>query len=55
MDRKNPRSDENSFLESSRRDFLKSATTVAAGLAVPMALEAEPAAELPTVSLGPHR
>jgi hypothetical protein len=55
MDSKNPSSDENSFLESSRRDFLKTATTVAAGLAVPKALAAEGAGALPTVSLGPHR
>ena len=55
MGSKNPSSDENSFLESSRRDFLKTATTVAACLAVPKALEAEFAGALPTVSLGPHR
>jgi hypothetical protein len=55
MDRKNPGSHDNPFLESNRRDFLKSATTVAAGLAVPKALEAEPPGALPTVSLGPHR
>ncbi|MFZ0962577.1 MAG: twin-arginine translocation signal domain-containing protein [Terriglobia bacterium] len=41
--------------ESSRRDFLKSATTVAAGLVVPMALQAETADLLPRVMLGPHR
>jgi hypothetical protein len=42
-------------LESNRRDFLKGATTVAAGLALPKALEAETTGALPTVSLGPHR
>jgi hypothetical protein len=41
--------------ESSRRDFLKSATTVAAGLVAPRALAAEPADLLPTIALGPHR
>ena len=41
--------------ESSRRDFLKSATTVAAGLVAPQALEAATADLLPTVMLGPHR
>ncbi len=55
MDSKKPSSDENSFSESSRRDFLKTATTVAAGLAVPKVLEAEADGALPTVSLGPHR
>jgi len=39
-----------------RRDFLKGATTVAAGLvATPAARAEEPAALLPTVALGPHR
>ena len=41
--------------ESSRRDFLKGATTVAASLVVPAALQAEPAGLLPTVMLGSHR
>jgi hypothetical protein len=41
--------------ESSRRDFLKSATTVAAGLVVPKALQAETTDLLPTIMLGPHR
>jgi len=41
--------------ESSRRDFLKSATTVTAGLVAPKALAAEPADLLPTIMLGPHR
>jgi hypothetical protein len=41
--------------ESSRRDFLKSATTVAASLMVPAQLRAESSNLLPTVSLGPHR
>jgi hypothetical protein len=50
--RSNPNS---SRSESSRRDFLKSATTVAAGLVVPQALQAEPADLLPTVMLGSHR
>jgi hypothetical protein len=40
---------------SSRRDFLKGATTVAAGLIAPRALEAAPADLLPTIALGPHR
>lgn len=42
-------------LGSSRRDFLKGATTVAAGLMIPGALSAKPAELLPTVNLGPHR
>jgi hypothetical protein len=41
--------------ESSRRDFLKGATTVAAGLVVPRALQAEPVDLLPTVTIGSHR
>ena len=41
--------------ESSRRDFLKSATTVAAGLMAPKAMQAEPHDLLPTIMLGPHR
>ena len=40
---------------SSRRDFLKSATTVAAGFVVPNVVQAEAAALLPTVALGSHR
>ena len=44
-----------SQIESSRRDFLKGATTVAAGLMAPAALRAEPSNLLRTVSLGPHR
>jgi len=55
MDGENPHGDKDRFGESSRRDFLKSATTVAAALAVPKALEAEATGALPTVSLGPHR
>jgi hypothetical protein len=39
----------------SRRDFLKSATTVAASLMVSPPLHAESPNMLPTVSLGPHR
>jgi len=41
--------------DSSRREFLKSATTVAASLMVPATLQADTSALLPTVSLGPHR
>jgi len=41
--------------ESSRRDFLKTATTVAAGLVAPRALQAESTDLLPTIMLGPHR
>ncbi len=41
--------------DGSRRDFLKSATTVAASLVVPPALRAGTSDRLPTVSLGPHR
>jgi len=41
--------------DSSRRDFLKGATSVAASLVVPGMLRAEPSNLLPTVSLGPHR
>src|SRR5580704_6833567 len=45
----------NSFqVEGSRREFLKSATTVAAGLVAPKALQAESADLLPTVMLGSH-
>jgi hypothetical protein len=55
MARKIRRSSNSSQGDSSRRDFLKSATTVAAGLVAPKALEAEPADLLPTVMLGPHR
>ncbi len=51
-----PRQGANSSpIESSRRDFLKGATTVAASLMAPAALRAEPSNLLPTVSLGPHR
>jgi len=41
--------------DSSRRDFLKGATTVAASLMVPGVMRAETSDLLPTVSLGPHR
>lgn len=41
--------------ENSRRDFLKSATTVAASLMVPAGLRADASNLLPTMSLGPHR
>ncbi len=52
----NPRQGANSSqIESSRRDFLKGATTVAASLMAPAALRAEASNLLPTVSLGPHR
>jgi len=40
---------------SSRRDFLKGATSVAVGLMVPGPSRADMANTLPTVSLGPHR
>ena len=40
---------------SSRRDFLKSATTVAVGLTVPGSLRADASNMLPTVQLGTHR
>jgi hypothetical protein len=39
----------------SRRDFLKGATTVAAGLMMPGALNAQTDESLPTIKLGPHR
>ncbi len=52
----NPHESENSpELASSRRDFLKGATTVAASLMIPEALGAKPAELLPTVNLGAHR
>ena len=41
--------------ETSRRDFLKGATTVAVSLMAPAALRAEPAELLPQVNLGSHR
>ena len=41
--------------DSSRRDFLKSATTVAASLVVPATLRAGTPTLLPTVGLGSHR
>jgi len=41
--------------DNSWRDFLKSASTVAASLVVPGVLRAEASDLLPTVSLGPHR
>jgi len=40
--------------ETSRRDFLKGATTVAVSLMAPAALRAEPAELLPQVNLGSH-
>ena len=55
MARKIRRNSNSSQGESSRRDFLKTATTVAAGLVVPQALQAETADLLPTVMLGSHR
>jgi hypothetical protein len=39
----------------SRRDFLKGATAVAAGLATAPTIRAENSALLPTISLGPHQ
>jgi hypothetical protein len=39
----------------SRRDFLKGATTVAAGLMMPGTLAAQSPELLPTIKLGPHR
>ena len=55
MARRIPKSSGSKQGESSRRDFLKGATTVAAGLVVPRALQAEPADLLPTVMIGSHR
>jgi hypothetical protein len=55
MARRIPSNSNSSLSESSRRDFLKSATTVAAGLVAPKALEAQTADLLPTVMLGSHR
>jgi hypothetical protein len=52
---KAPENADSSQVESSRRDFLKGATTVAASLVVPNALRAETSNLLPTVALGPHR
>jgi hypothetical protein len=43
------------LLASSRRDFLKGATTVAAGLMMPGTPGAQPAESLPGINLGPHR
>ena len=40
---------------SSRRDFLKGASTVAAGLMVPGTLNAQAVESLPTMEFGPHR
>jgi hypothetical protein len=48
-------SPDSSQIDSSRRDFLKGATGVAASLVAPSALRAESSNLLPTVSLGPHR
>jgi hypothetical protein len=55
MEHKTPESGESNRIESSRREFLKGATTVAAGLVVPKALQAEPSDLLPMVNLGSHR
>ena len=52
---KTPPSLDSSQIDSSRRDFLKGATGVAASLMVPSALRAENSNLLPTVSLGTHR
>lgn len=52
----NPQESGNSSeLGSSRRDFLKGATTVAAGLMIPGALRAETSNLLPTTKIGSHR
>ena len=56
MDRKIPDVGNPLYLaETTRRGFLKGATTAAAGFVVPKSLEAEPADALPIVSLGSHR
>ncbi len=55
MAHKTSASGESNRIESSRRDFLKGATTVAAGLVVPKALQAETSDLLPMVNLGSHR
>jgi len=52
---KSHESSEPSQADSSRRDFLKGATSVAASLMVPGVMRAEASDLLPTVSLGPHR
>jgi len=52
---KPPASRDSSQIESSRREFLKGATGVAASLVASSALKAESSNLLPTVSLGPHR
>ena len=52
----NPQESGNSSeLASSRRDFLKGATTVAAGLMIPGALRAETSNLLPTTKIGSHQ
>ena len=55
MGRSRLRSVNSSQVEGSRRDFLKNATTVAAGLVIPKALRAETSDPLPTIMLGSHR
>ncbi len=55
MARKIRRSESSTEGNSTRRDFLKSATTVAAGLVASQALQAETPELLPTIMLGPHR
>jgi hypothetical protein len=55
MARKARRSGNSSPGESSRRDFLKNATTAAAGLVVPMALPAKTPEFLPMIRLGSQR
>jgi hypothetical protein len=55
MARKMRRSESSTEGNSTRRDFLKSATTVAAGLVASQALQAETPELLPTIMLGPHR
>ncbi len=53
--RKKREDDSSLRVESTRREFIKGATSVAAGLAVPKAFRAEGAELLPSVAFGPHR
>lgn len=55
MARKKHESIQCSEVESTRRDFLKTATTAAAGLVAPRVTRAEASNMLPTVALGSHR
>ena len=52
--RKKREDDSSLRVESTRREFIKGATSVAAGLAVPKAFRAEGAELLPSVAFGPH-